>query len=46
MKTQKPKVLFGLDISNRDTFKLIKNFKKYYDELKDFIEFDIFYHFL
>ncbi|CAD8069468.1 unnamed protein product [Paramecium primaurelia] len=44
IQTQKPQVLFGLDISNRDTFKLIKNFKKYYDELKDFIDFDIFYH--
>ncbi|CAD8176204.1 unnamed protein product [Paramecium octaurelia] len=46
IQTQKPKVLIGLDISNRDTFKLIKNFKNYYDELKDFIDFDIFYHLL
>lgn len=40
------KVVFGLSIENRETFRLIHNFKEYYDLLKNYVKFDIFYDFL
>lgn len=42
----KTDVLFGLNIENKDTFRLINEFRPIYLELKDYINFSIFYEVL
>ncbi|CAD8078400.1 unnamed protein product [Paramecium primaurelia] len=44
--SNKTNVLFGLNIENKDTFKLINEFRPMYLELKEHINFQIFYEVL
>ncbi|KAM3140912.1 Vacuolar-sorting receptor 1 [Paramecium bursaria] len=43
---RQPSVLLGLNIESRETFKLLRNLRPFYEQAKDFITFDIFYELL
>lgn len=42
----KPHVIFGLNIENRETFKLLRDFYPFRQKLNDSIDFDIYYEIL